>query len=405
VAFNSLSWPRKALVAVPNDVTCGGLTQKIGDEILAEVDLPACGWTGLPAGDKPAESPTQSDLKATARSLENAYLRAAFNDLGEITSLVDKETGREISAGACNSFKLYKDVPSWFDAWDIDVQYQQSPVDLPGEASLTLEAAGPLVAQLKLTRALSSRSRLTQIISLRRDSRRIDFETSVEWQESHKLLKVAFPVTIQSDEAIHEIQFGHIRRPNHASRPFDADRFEVSNHKWSALAEANRGVAVLNDCKYGLNVQGNTINLTLLKSALAPDMTADKGTQTFTYALYAWNGSLADSGVVKEAYDLNVPAMVVKGAADRAVSLLSLDAENVGVEAVKPTENSDSKFTVRLYEAMHMATTCKLTTSLPVKQATLTDMLENHLADLPLSNGSVELSFHPFEIKTLVFDL
>ena len=405
VAFNSLSWPRTALVMVPEGVVCNSVTQKVGDKALVEVDLPACGWAGLPAGNQQAESPAQTSLVATPRSLENAYLRVTFNDLGEIVSLVDKETGRELAAGACNSFKLYKDVPAWFDAWDIDVQYQQSPVELPREATLDLEAAGPLVARLKLTRPLSSRSRLTQVISLRRDSRRIDFETTVEWQESHKLLKVAFPVTIQSDEAIHEIQFGHIRRPNHASRPFDADRFEVSNHKWSALAEANRGVAVLNDCKYGVNVQGNTINLTLLKSALAPDMTADKGIQTFTYALYAWNGSLAESRVVEEAYDLNVPAMVVKGAPATAVSLFSLDAEHVVVEAVKPAENSDSGFAVRLYEAMHRATTCQLTTTLPVKRAFLTDMLENHLAELPISNGSVTLSFHPFEIKTLVFDL
>ncbi|HEX7434864.1 MAG TPA: glycoside hydrolase family 38 C-terminal domain-containing protein [Anaerolineaceae bacterium] len=404
-AFNSLSWPRTALVVLPDGATAGGPLQKIGSKTLVEVDLPACGWSPLPQISQVVEKPGHSLLKATPRSLENDYLHVDFNDLGEITSLVDKVTGRETAAGPLNSFKMYKDVPSWFDAWDIDVQYQQSPVDLLDEASLTLETAGPLVAKLKLTRALSAQSHLTQIISLRRGRRRIDFETTVEWQESHKLLKVAFPVTIHSDEAIHEIQFGHIHRPNHASRLFDADRFEVSNHKWSALAEANRGVAVLNDSKYGLNVVGNTINLTLLKSALAPDMTADKGTQTFTYALYPWNGSLAESDVVKEAYDLNVPAMVVKGSASQEVSLFSLDADNVIIETVKPAEDGSSRLVVRLYEAMHMTTACQLMINLPVKRGVMTDMLENTLTDLPISNGCVALTFHPFEIKTLAFDL
>ncbi len=403
--FNSLSWPRKAMVDLPEGVTTSSPVQKIGDRALVEVNLPACGWAVLPQADQNDEITNRLTLKATARSLENEFLRAEFNDLGEITSLLDKETGKEIAAGALNQFKLYKDVPSWFDAWDIDIQYQQSPVDLPTQASLTLIAAGPLVAQLKLGRALSEKSTLTQIISLRRNSRRIDFETTVDWQESHRLLKVAFPVTIHSDEAMHEIQFGHTHRPNHTSRPYDADRFEVSNHKWSALAEANRGVAVMNDCKYGLNVLGNTINLTLLKSALSPDMTADKGIQTFTYALYPWNGSLAESGVVKEAYDLNVPATVAKGSGNGSVSLFSLNADNVVIETVKPAEADSSKIVVRLYEAMHMATRCELKTSLPVKAAALTDMLENRLSNLPVSNSCVMLTFHPFEIKTLVFDL
>ncbi len=406
--FNSLSWPRTVLVTVPEGIQVDGAAQKVGSQILVEVNVPSCGWADL-SHARPAQA--CGTLTATNRSLENDYLRAQFNDLGEITSLIDKETGREIAAGLCNALKMYKDVPSWFDAWDIDAQYVDTPMALRQEATLTLLNAGPLVAELHLTRALSEVSTLTQTIRLRRDSRRIDFETTVDWQESHKLLKVAFPVNIHSDEAIHEIQFGHVRRPNHASRLFDADRFEVSNHKWSALAEADRGVAVLNDCKYGLNVLSNSINLTLLKSSLAPDMTADKGIQTFTYAVYPWNGSLAESGVVKEAYDLNVPAVIVKGSGNGMASLFSLDQDNIVIEAVKPAETECSQpdgsscVIVRLYEAMHKSTTCTLTTSLPVKAAALTDMLENAQSALAVDSGKLVLEFRPFEIKTVCLSL
>jgi alpha-mannosidase len=395
-AFNSLSWARAALVPLPAGAQTTGATQQVGDQNLVEVNIPPCGWA-----DVSQAAQTGGTLAATDRLLENDHLRAQFNDLGEITSLTDKATGREIAAGSCNAFKMYKDVPSWFDAWDIDPQYADTPVALPQQASLTLVSAGPLVAELRLARPLSERSTLTQIIRLRRDGRRIDFETTVDWQESHKLLKVAFPVNIHADEAIHEIQFGHVRRPNHYSRQFDADRFEVSNHKWSALAEAGCGVAVLNDCKYGLNVLGNSINLTLLKSSLAPDMTADKGIQTFTYAVYPWNGSLAESGVVKEAYDLNVPAVVVNGNAGGAGSLFSVDQDNVVIEAVKPAEDGSADIVVRLYECMHKATRCALRPSLPVKSAALTDMLENVQGMLAVSDGSLTLDFRPFEIQTI----
>jgi alpha-mannosidase len=250
-----------------------------------------------------------------------------------------------------------------------------------------------------LTRKLLS-SELTQTISLRQDSRRIDFATAIDWQESHKLLKVNFPLTFWTDEAIHEIQFGHLRRPNHSSRPYDADRFEVCNHKWSALAEEGRGAAVLNDSKYGLSVKGNSINLTLLKSPLAPDMVADKGLQTFTYALYYWTGSLADSGVVQEAYDLNVPVTVVNGSGGQA-SLLSLDEQNIIVETVKPAEDGSQDIILRLYESMRTATRCQLTTALPFEKACETDMLEQKTTDLQVNGGKILLEFRPFEVKTI----
>ncbi|NSW54292.1 MAG: alpha-mannosidase [Anaerolineae bacterium] len=402
-AFNSLSWQRTALVPVPQGVHTSAPTQQVGGQTLAEVEIPACGWAALPQGEPAAPCPDCA-VQADAHTLENEFLKVSFNDLGEMVSVFDKDSGREVLAGPANVLKMYKDVPSWFDAWDIDPMYVDDPVALCAEANLSLEAAGPLVGVLRLERKLSDLSTLTQRISLRRGSRRVDFETTVEWHESHKLLKVAFPVNIHANEALHEIQFGYLSRPNHASRPYDADRFEVSNHKWSALLEANRGAAVLNDCKYGLNVVDNSINLTLLKSPLAPDMFADKGTQTFTYAFYPFNGSLAESGVVQAAYDLNVPALVAPGMGGSG-SLFRLDADNIIIEAVKPAEAGGKQITLRLYEALHMATDCTLTTSLAVKSAAETDMLEQPRKDLAVADGSLQLHFRPFEIKTVVLSL
>ena len=405
--FNSLSWPRRVLAPLPANVTAATdmaskplPVQVVGGQAWAEVTVPACGWTTIrwAAADK-APAAGSATLKATPQLLENECLKVEFNDKGEITSIFDKEAGRELAAGPCNSLKMYRDVPGAWDAWDLDSMYAEMPVELPEPAAIAVETAGPLVAKLRVTRKLNH-STLTQEISLRRGSRRVDFATTVEWQESHKILKVAFPVNIHANEAIHEIQFGHIRRPNHTSRPFDANRFEVCNHKWSALAEENRGCAVLNDSKYGLNVLGNSINLTLLKSALAPDMTADKGRQTFTYSFYAWNGSLADSAVVREAYELNIPATTAAGAAGEQ-SLFGVDAANIIVETVKPAEDGSADVVVRLYEAKHMATRTALTTTLPVKRAAQTNMLEEFEADLPCVAGKLALEFRPFEVKTL----
>jgi len=331
--------------------------------------------------------------------LENALLRLEFNEKGEIVSIFDKELGRELASAPGNAFRMYKDVPNWFDAWDIDSMAELQPVPLDAPATIELVAAGPLMAVLRITRELHD-SQMTQVVRLRRGSRRADFVTDIQWQERHKLLKVAFPLNIRADEGIHEIQFGHIRRPNHRSRPFDANRFEVCNHKWTALAEENRGCAVLNESKYGVSVLGDTIALTLLKSALAPDPEADLGHQSFTYSFYAWKGSFADSDLVREGYDLNVPVSVVPGAAE-PFSLLQLDAPNIIVEAVKSAEDRSGELVVRLYEAKRMATRCRLTVGVPVYGASECDMLETPQRDLPVAAAGIALEFRPFEVKTL----
>jgi alpha-mannosidase len=294
---------------------------------------------------------------------------------------------------------MYRDVPDEFDAWDIDSMYKKTPVSLPALADISVIARGPLVAAVRVKRRLNNSS-MTQDIVLTSGSRRIEFNTTLNWQERHKLLKVCFPCTVHSNEGIHEIQMGHIKRPNHASRLFDADRFEVCNHKWTAIAEESRGCAVLNDSKYGVNVDGNSINLTLLKSALAPDMTADRGTQVFTYAFYAWSGPFGASGLVQHGYDLNCPVLAAPGAAGER-SLFTVSDPAVLIETVKPAEDGSSDLILRLYESLHSSVACELSTSLPVKKAVLTDMVEKKKAALAVARGSIKLSFKPFEIKTI----
>jgi alpha-mannosidase len=403
--FNSLNWERRALVELPDGWTAAQDSagnplpvQRIGRRPCAEVSAPACGWTTL---QPTAESqPAISDgVRADEQAIENECLRVRFNRRGEITGIFDKESRREFAAGLCNSFKMYKDLPGQWEAWDLDSLYPLTPVPLGEPATIKVLARGPLVGQLKITRPLNN-SLMTQIVSLARGSRRLDFHTTIQWQECHRLLKVAFPVAIYADHALHEIQFGHVRRPNHQSRQYDADRFEVANQKWSALAEENGGFAVLNDCKYGVNVLGNSINLTLLRATKAPDQNADQGRQEFAYAFYCWNGGLADSNVVREAYELNCPVSVAPGAAGER-SLLSLDAGNIVIEAVKPAEDGSGDTIVRLWESKRAATRCVLTVSLPVQRATLTDMLENDGEPLKMRDKRIALTFRPFEIKTI----
>lgn len=404
--FNSLSWERTALVELPEGMASvtdhtGEIleSQELNGKVYVEATLPSCGYKTYKKTEHKAES-AEDVVKAGDRTLENDLLRIEFNAFGEITVMIDKETGRQLLDGRGNVFKMYKDVPSMCDAWELEPMYEQQEVEMNSAAVFeTVCEGGPLFARIKISKTLHH-SKLTQYVTVRRGSRRVDFETRIDWQERHKLLKVCFPVDIHAHEAVHEIQFGHIRRPNHRSRQFDADRFEVSNHKWTALMEENRGAAVLNDCKYGVNVLGKSINLTLLKAALAPDMNADRGIQEFTYSFCFWNGSFADSRVIRDSYELNCPVAAVKGNGGEK-SLFGVDAENIIIETVKPAEDRTGDIIVRMYEAKRMHRKCNLTTWLPWIQAYGTDMLEQIECELPVRDGKVELEFRPFEIKTV----
>jgi len=385
--FNSLSWERNVLMDLPS-----------GPEF---VTIPACGWKTVSAGKATRKNKKVNNkaVKATLNTLENEIFIAWINQRGEITSLIDKATGTDMMAGPGNRFCLYKDIPARFDAWDIDSMTENLLMETDEPVKVEVVRSDDYLASIRLSRKIHDSS-INQLISIQKNSHRLDFETTVDWQESHKLLKVSFPVNIHSDEAIHEIQFGHIRRPTHRSRPFDADRFEVSNHKWTALTEEDRGVALLNDSKYGISVLRNDLKLTLLKSALAPDPTADKGVQKFTYSFYYWMGSFFTSNVIQESYELNCPLMQVPGNAGEE-SIFKLSAPNIILETVKLAEDGSGDIILRLYESKRSYTHCKITTILPVAKATQTDMLERFLDDIAIKRGVLKLVFRPFEIKTI----
>ena len=138
----------------------------------------------------------------------------------------------------------------------------------------------------------------------------------------------------------------------------------------------------------------------LLKSAMAPDMNADRGMQEFTYAIYILEGSFAESRLVREGYELNCPPVTMPGDGGSR-SLFAVDKENIIIDTVKPAEDGSGKIIVRMYESMRMSTTCRLTTILPVTEAAQTNMLERNPQALETDGNDILLNFRPFEIKTV----
>lgn len=66
----------------------------------------------------------------------------------------------------------------------------------------------------------------------------------MKWAESHKFLKVEFPVRVRSANATYEIQFGHVQRPTHRNTSWDWARFEVQ-HRTLSRSKLLSGLSVL----------------------------------------------------------------------------------------------------------------------------------------------------------------
>ena len=252
-----------------------------------------------------------------------------------------------------------------------------------------------------------NKSVLTQDVILYAKNPRIDFKTCVDWKEKQVFLKTYFPVDIHAAEASYEIQFGCIKRPTHGNTEWDFARFEVPGHRWVDLSESGYGVALLNDCKYGYDVQENVLGLSLIKSAIRPDETADRKVHHFTYSLYPHGGTLKESDVQKEAVNLNMPVLtrLVKGS-DAAVdefasySLVSCNSDHVLVDTVKQSEDGKA-MVVRIYEYQNRKENdCTLTFYVPVSKVCECNLCEEEEVSADLKENTVNFTIGCFEVKT-----
>jgi len=291
-----------------------------------------------------------------------------------------------------------------FDAWDIDIYYQEKGREIDDLVEARVEEAGPLRAVL-LLRWRFYDSEIAQRFILYRNSRRIDFRTEVDWHEQQVLLKVAFPVAVRSTRATYDIQFGSIERPTHWNTSWDLARFETVGHKWADLSEGNYGVGLLNDCKYGHDVKNNVIRLTLIKSAINPDEQADQGKHEFVYSLLPHAGEWRDGQFVPEAYALNYPMLNgylpggQPGSLPQTYRLAEVDADNVIVETVKKAEQEDA-WIVRLYEyKQSRSNAVTLSFGKAIRKAVECNLVEE---DWPVETQGSSLQFPilPYEIKT-----
>jgi alpha-mannosidase len=342
-------------------------------------------------------------------ALENDFLRVEFDKNGDISRLFDKRANREVLPlnTVANQFQAFEDRPKSWDAWDIDIFYDDK-MWLPEPAhSIKITEYGELRQTIEIKRKILN-TEYTQWISLNHNSSRLDFDTYVNWQERRIMLKVAFPVDVLAPAATYEIQWGNVTRPTHRNTAWDWARFETCAQKWVDLSEGGYGVSLLNDCKYGHDIHNNVMRLTLLRSSTHPDPMADYGEHHFKYSLYPHAGSWNEE-TQREAYLLNDPIIVYKAEGRKheakkqmsnLQSLVSCSSPNVIIETIKQAEDGNG-IIVRLYESQRMRGQVWLRFGREVDSAWTTNLLEENESALNVDQDSILLNIKPYQIVTL----
>jgi len=350
----------------------------------------------------------------SGHALENNFLRVELNSAGDITRIFDKTANREVLPpdGIANQFQAFEDRPKSWDAWDVDIFYDDKLWLAEPATSIRFVEYGELRQTLEIKRRIQN-SEFTQRISLSHNSPRLDIDTQINWQERHTLLKVAFPVDVLSPQATYEIQWGNVTRPTHRNTSWDWARFETCAQKWVDLSEGDYGVSLLNDCKYGHDIHDNVMRITLLRSPTMPDPMADFGEHEFKYSLYPHAGGWNEA-TQQEAYLLNDPIIGYKTADDRpqtatnrqlsAVggrsSLVSCASPNIIIETVKQAEDGNGLI-VRLYESQRKRGQVQVKFGSELEAAWVTNLLEENESALSVDQASIILNLKPYQIVTL----
>jgi alpha-mannosidase len=368
---------------------------------------------GAPAGGagtpRPARGTTLSARAAGGHVLDNGVLRVEIDARGLVVSAYDLDADREAVAPgeAANLLQLHPDFPNMWDAWDVDAFYRNTVTDLTDADEVS---AGDDGASVRIVRTFGA-SRVTQVLSLPPEERRLVIDTEVDWHETEKFLKLAFPLDLHAERYASETQFGHVYRPTHTNTSWEAAKFEACNHRFVHLAEPGWGIALVNDSTYGHDVTrtvrgdgdrgtSTTVRVSLLRAPRFPDPETDQGVHRFRHALVP-GASIADA--VREGWRVNVPERRLTGAHDVA-PLVTVDDDAVVITAVKLADDGSGDVVVRFHEAHGGRVRATLTAGFDVAGLAVTDLLERPLGDAqpPGRDGArITVRLRPFELMTL----
>lgn len=329
------------------------------DHLVFPVWVPSLGYTTYHISPERGRRSYESGLKVSAEVLENSLVRLGFSG-ARLVSLFDKRSGVELLAEP-GARLLVLDDPS--DTWGHGVAAFRDELGAFGPyGGPEVVERGPVRAALRLPmRWGESSAELTFYLS--EGMGRVDVCVVLDWHERHKFLKFAVPTALDEPTAAYEVPYGAIVRP--------ANGEEEPLQRWLDLSgrvsERPAGLALINDGKYGGDVLGSEMRLSLARSPIyafhdpgkpEPGETyryLDQGEQVIRLRLLPHDGPWEEAGVVQEAESLNCPLYfrmetIQDGQIAFYGSAVELRPSNLVLSVLKKAEAGEG-LVVRFYES------------------------------------------------------
>jgi alpha-mannosidase len=264
---------------------------------------------------------------------------------------------------------------------------------------LDLVEKGPVRAVIRVKSRFRD-STFEQDLTLYAGLPRLDCRMRLDWRERNIMIKAAFPLDVRSPAARFEIPYGSIARP--------ADGTEIPALRWIDVSDGSGryGTALLNDSKYGFDVKGNVMRMSVVHGATYPDPEADRGRQELLYSVVPHSGDWKAGEVTRRGFELNNPlitrvSMVHAGTLPKVHSFIKVGPANVVLSALKKEMGyAEWGLILRLYEINGEKTEAKI--DLPWKvEAEEADLIERPTGKTIGSGETITVPLAPYEIKTI----
>ncbi|MGD1806375.1 alpha-mannosidase [Dapis sp. BLCC M126] len=346
--------------------------------------------------------------------LENDLLRVKVEGTtGNLESIFDKINQREIlRKPEGNKLQAFRDEGQYWDAWNIDPNYQQHPLPPAKLMDISWIEQGELKSCLRVIRKIGN-SEFRQDYILEIGSPILKIKSWVNWQEKHTLVKAAFPINIEADFATYEIPCGAIKRTTKPQTEREKAKWEVPALNWADITKDNYGVSLLNDCKYGYDAKPDELRLTLLRGSTWPDSEADVGIHEFTYAIYPHIGSWENAGTVQRGYELNMPLLVKvmplitkeksHGKLPQTYRFLGWETDNLILMALKRSEDNQ-RWIFRCYECLGKEAKLNLECDAGLGIGKVMNLLEQDISEQLVDFESKSCEISPWKIVTFSLD-
>lgn len=355
-----------------------------------------------------------STLEYKPVEVSNSVYTLSFDRNGDLCSIVDRRSGREIveKGKAVRLAVIDNNRSHRWPAWEITKEsLDQESHAITKNVCCNLVENGPVRKTVKIEKTYGE-SKFVQYVHLYEgeDADRIDFETEVDWNSMATLLKAEFPLSFSAKNARYDIGTGSLLRGNNT-----LTKYEVYAQQWADMTadDGSYGLSILNDCKYGWDKPAdNLLRLTLLHTPETRQFYPyqdhqDLGHHKFTYSIVGHEGDWNEAGTVAKAEEINHPVRAFfttrhAGKLGRSWSLVG--AEGASLRAVKKAEDGDG-YVVRLYETTGKGSDASLKFAFPVSSVEELNGIEKPIenVDSPaiVAGNTVKAKMTPFGIRTI----